>query len=99
MIIVAGEVQIAHGSFDLLKPAMDEMLNASRSEPGCITYTYARDVSDPTRIRVFEQWDSEDALNTHLQSDHTKIWRTALAEAKILSRNLSLYRVSGTKKV
>ena len=37
-----------------------------RSEPGCIEYSFSADGLDPGLIRIFEIWESQEALTTHL---------------------------------
>jgi len=94
MIIVAGEVRVAPGTLETLKPAMEKMLAASRDEEGCLAYTYAVDVLDPTVIRVFERWENEDALERHFRTDHMNAWRQALGDVTFLSRSIKSYEVT-----
>lgn len=99
MILVAGEIQIAPGTFAKLKPAMEAMLKATRAEKGCVAYSYAQDVLNPDIIRIFEKWESKAELKDHTLTDHIKVWRAALAEAKIVSRNLQSYEVENMQDV
>ena len=41
----------------------------TQGEPGCIEYALWQDVADPTRFAMVEEWESEEALGTHLAQE------------------------------
>ena len=41
-------------------------MRRSRSEAGCITYAFSPDPLDPSRVLLFERWESKAALADHL---------------------------------
>lgn len=43
---------------------------ATRQEPGCAEYTFARDVVTPNAVVLIELWDNEDALAAHMTTPH-----------------------------
>lgn len=53
-VVVAGTLRATKGVTHPVMKAMEAMAIASRAEDGCEVYSYARDVFDPTLIRVFE---------------------------------------------
>jgi quinol monooxygenase YgiN len=56
-----------------------EIAAASREEPGVIDYRVATDVEDPNVLRFVEQYDSEEAVEAHSETEHYE----AFAEAVI----------------
>jgi quinol monooxygenase YgiN len=44
----------------------------NRLDAGCISYAMHRNLSDPTIITCIEEWESEEAMNAHLGSEHFK---------------------------
>ena len=76
MIVIAGGVPIQGGLKEEVIRACLDVEGPTRSEPGCISYTYFFGVSDPNYLHVFEQWESEEALQAHLQSPHTVAFLT-----------------------
>ena len=62
MIIVAGFIDVDAGLRGEFLEAMGETIVATRSEPGCIEYTFAADAVDPGRVRLFERWETKDNL-------------------------------------
>ncbi len=89
MIVVEGTFRIADP--DSARPAMTEMVHASRAEIGCIDYAYAADLLDPNLIRVSERWASREALTAHLASDHIRRWRALWPEIGVSDRQLRMY--------
>ena len=88
MIIVAGRIVVPVGAFERVVPHMEPVLRETRREPGCRTYTFARDVLEPDVIRVFEIWESREALAAHGTSAHIRQWRDALKEIGVASRDI-----------
>lgn len=88
MIIVTGTVRLPEGGLDRLLPAAKTMMGASLAEEGCLHYIYAQDLTDPCLIHVSERWTNAEALEAHFQTEHMKVWRAALAEVKMESRDL-----------
>ena len=88
MIIVAGKIVLAEGRFEAARPHMERMIHETRREAGCRIYTFARDVLEPDAIRVFEIWDSREALAAHASSAHMKDWRAALKDIGVASRDI-----------
>lgn len=68
MIIVAGFIDVDAGVRGEFLEAMRETIVATRSEPGCIEYTFAADAVDAGRVRLFERWETKDDLLTHLSA-------------------------------
>jgi len=40
-------------------------IDAALAQPGCIAYDWSADSSNPVRVNVFEEWESEEALASH----------------------------------
>ena len=80
MIIVEGSARITDGTWDQAIAAMEAMITASRSEPGCIEYAYSRDLLDPNLLRIIERWKDKAALVSHFAEPHMAVFRSALAE-------------------
>ncbi len=99
MILVAGTVKFQPGAIEKLKNAMQKVVEATRKEDGCINYDFAVDVTNPTKLIVFERWRDQKALDAHLQSAHLLEWREAGAEAGPAERNLSVWTVEEGKKL
>ena len=96
-LIIAGTVRAPPENLARLKPHMATMLQASRAEDGCLTYSYGEDVAEPGLIRVFEVWRDEAAIQAHFQAPHMAAWRAAGAELGVFDRKLALYEVAAER--
>lgn len=91
MIIVAGTISVDPADFDAYRAAAEQMIAATLHETGCQVYNFAQSVVDPTEIRIFEIWDSKEALDAHFESPHMAVFREALSGLKTGDRDLALY--------
>ena len=78
MIIVAGSVTIRSDRREEAIRAARAMAEATAREPGCISYRFSSDLVDPDQFFIFEEWESEDALARHFQTEHMKAFREKL---------------------
>ena len=93
-VIVAGTVRVPPENVEKLRPHMHTMLDASRAEDGCETYSYGFDAKEPGLVRIFEVWRDRDALTAHTRAPHMAPWRAAGAELGVSDRRLALYEVA-----
>ena len=91
MIQVNGTIKTAADIPHELMQTLTTMVTKSRAEDGCLDYTYARDITDPETIVVYERWRDQAALTAHSQSAHMREFRAALAPGAVHSRALRLY--------
>jgi len=91
MIIVAGTISVDPDDFDQYLAVAEPMIAATLQEDGCQVYNFAQSVVDPTEIRIFEMWDSKEALEVHFASAHMAVFREALSALKTGDRDLALY--------
>ena len=85
------------GDFETVRSAAEAQIAASNAEEGCIIYSYALDVVDPTIMRVFEKWKSWEALDEHFKQPHMDKWRAALSDVKFVERSIQAHAVSETQ--
>lgn len=95
MLIVAGEVVIEEGQIDAVRAPLEKMVAATRAEPGCLAYAFSVDLSDACCLRIFERWESEEALAEHFASPHMAEFGAAMASFQPKSMDIKAYAVSG----
>jgi len=94
IIILAGSIRIASGAREQALLHLRAMAAASRAEPGCLAFSFAFDVDDERLVRIFEVFESAEALAAHRASPHMAAWRAAWVEAGISDRRMAQYDVS-----
>jgi len=96
-ILIAGTVRVPPENLAAFKPHMLAMLEASRAEDGCLTYSYAEDVAEPGLVRVFEAWRDQAAIDAHFRTAHMAAWRAAWPGFGVSDRRLSIYEVASER--
>ncbi len=79
MIVVNGVIQSSIEDIQALTQVVATMEEASRAESGCVDYTFSVELSDPTVIRITEQWESLEALQAHFAMPHMADFQQAMA--------------------
>jgi quinol monooxygenase YgiN len=62
MLIVAGKLYVHPEERDRWVTAHGEVTKTARFQPGCLDLYLAADPLEPGRVNLFEQWESEAAL-------------------------------------
>jgi quinol monooxygenase YgiN len=93
MLIVAGEVVVESGGIDAVRNALRTMETETRKEPGCLTYAFSVDINDPTMVRIFEVWESMEALRQHFEMPHMAAFGGAAAKIRPKSLAVKAYEI------
>ena len=99
MIIVSGTLRIAESDIDQAMGLGATMAEASLAEEGCSAYGFWQSPGDPTLVRVFEEWASEDDLGTHFATPHMAAFMEGLGQLTISEMELSKYECSDKSKL
>jgi quinol monooxygenase YgiN len=70
VIVIHASVLLDPAKADAAISAAKEMMSESRKEPGCHAYTFTRDLSEPGRFYIIEEWESDEALAVHFKAPH-----------------------------
>ncbi len=70
MIVIAGHIQIDIAQRDNATAAALKVMEATRQEEGCISYTFSADLDDESVFHIFEEWESQEALGAHFATPH-----------------------------
>lgn len=67
MLIISGHLEVDPAERDEFIAERVDDIKASRAEDGCIDYALSADPVDPSRVLIFERWESKEHLAAHLQ--------------------------------
>ncbi|SEG91153.1 Antibiotic biosynthesis monooxygenase [Thermomonospora echinospora] len=62
MIIVSGRIHVDPQARDEYLAGCRPVIEQARSTPGCLDFVLSADPIEPGRINVYEQWESDAAL-------------------------------------
>jgi hypothetical protein len=66
VLIIAGHFEVDPAQRDQFIRDRIEGMRKSQAEPGCVTYVFMADPIEPGLVRLFERWESKEALAVHL---------------------------------
>jgi len=93
MLVVIAEVRVGPGAVEAVKDAVATMETESRKEPGCHTYAFSVDISDPGMIRITECWESQADLEAHFGMPHMAGFSAALGQIDIQSMDVKAWEL------
>ncbi len=97
-IIVAGWMDYEPGDRGTMVKALVELGRRTREEePGCLDYAMTADPTDERRIRVYEHWASQQALDEHFATEHIKDFRAAVAGVTRVGVSLTAHTVAASR--
>ena len=69
-IRVVAHVTARPETVDQIRDALLTLIEPTRAEDGCVVYELLQDTSDPTRFTFVEEWESDEALDKHMETEH-----------------------------
>jgi quinol monooxygenase YgiN len=83
MIIVAGALTVDPNGRDAYLDGCASVVAAARQAQGCHDFALSPDLLDPSRINVYERWDSEEDLHRFRGSGPDDGQRAALLNIQV----------------
>ncbi len=96
-IIVSGTIRIDPDQTDRARELVAPLVAATRVEPGNISYGFYADLDEPGRFQLYEEWESEAAIEAHSASDHLATFYGAIGELDVRHIVLQRHDVTGTR--
>ena len=62
---------------DLVKSELEKLIAPTLAEEGCINYDLHQDNQDPAHFLFFENWESYDLWQVHMEQQHIKDYMAA----------------------
>ena len=91
MIVVIAVLKAAEGKSDQIIEEFKKLVPKVHQEPGAIAYVIHRAVDDPTKLMVYEKYESREALQYHGQTDHFKEFNQTTRELFAGRAEITLY--------
>jgi quinol monooxygenase YgiN len=94
VIAIIGQLDIHPDDAPAAAQIMTAMMNESMREPGCHHYTYASDLSTPSRFQLSELWENDESLAAHFQTSHMATYRAGIGKLRVLARTVQRFDVT-----
>jgi quinol monooxygenase YgiN len=83
MVIVAGHVTVGPEQRESYLAGSMSVVEKARQADGCLDFAVTADLLDPSRINLFERWESQEAVKTYRRSGRSTKQRTAMLSASV----------------
>ncbi len=67
---VIAKINALKGKENNLREVLIKLIEPTRNEPGCISYTLLNNNEDQAEFTFYEEWQTEKNLEIHMQSAH-----------------------------
>ena len=94
MVIVAGYLVVDVSQRDSYLAGCKPVVHRARRTQGCLDFAISADLLDPSRIDVFERWESQSAVDAFRGSGPSDE-----QQASIVSASVSEYDVGGERRL
>ena len=95
MLVIAGHIDIDPAKRDDAIAAAEKMMAETHKEAGCNAYVFSADFSNPGRFRLFEEWESQEALDAHFAAPHMAEFGKAMGGFGVKEMSVHKYQVTG----
>ena len=94
MLVIAGYIRLDPAQRDAAVKAAQQVMQETRKEAGCISYTFSADLVEDGLFHVFEEWEDPKALDAHFETPHMAAFQGALAGFGIREMKIQRYEVA-----
>lgn len=99
MIVQYAVVPVDPDSREQAVRAVTELAERSREESGVVEYRVGADVEDDSVLRIFEQYEDQQAVDAHMNSEHFGAFQERLPEFAGGDVELYKYEVSDSTQL
>ena len=89
--IISAQVFIKPEKVDVFLEATKSLIEKSRAEEGCISYSLYQDPQDKTKFLFFEEWKNQAAIDFHFSTEHFLKFGETLNDCASASAVITIY--------
>ena len=89
--VVAATWVAREGEESRVGHAIEQLAGPTRAEPGCLVYRAQRSVDDPRFFLLYEVYESHEAYERHLDSEHFRAYAIDLGIPLLERRERAFY--------
>lgn len=76
-LTIVAKIEAKHDKIDLVKAELLKLIEPTRKEKGCIQYDLHQDNNNPEVFVFYENWESRELWQEHMNNDHLKAYMQA----------------------
>ena len=97
--IISAQVFIKSDKVDAFIASTKDLIEKSRAEAGCVSYSLYQDPQDKTRFLFFEEWKNQEAVDFHFSTEHFKKFGDVLNECASKAAVITIFDSIAETKV
>ncbi|MCK0143618.1 putative quinol monooxygenase [Aliiroseovarius sp. F20344] len=76
-LTILAQITAAEGKVDLVRNELEKLVPITRAEAGCLQYDLHVDNENPGFFVFYENWESRELWQTHMNAPHLKAYMDA----------------------
>lgn len=76
-LTIVANITAKMGKIDLVKAELIKLIEVTRAEAGCINYDLHQNNENPAHFMFYENWESHELFQTHMNNQHLKDYMAA----------------------
>ena len=76
-LTIIANIKVNSGKVDLVKAELEKLIPITRAEKGCLQYDLHQDNEDPEHFLFYENWESRELWQTHMNAPHLAAYMVA----------------------
>ena len=76
-LTIVANIKAHPNKIDLVKSELLKLIETTRAEKGCINYDLHQDNENPAHFMFYENWESRDLWQTHMNAPHLAAYMAA----------------------
>ncbi len=99
MFLIAGEFIVKAEFRDELMLMSRELIQPSRNEDGCISYSFYEDQTKPNHFLFFERWKDRESIDAHFQKNYFKVFAERFPDMIEGKGEINIYEIKHTEMI
>ena len=76
-LTIVANIHANADKIELVKRELEKLIPVTRAEEGCIQYDLHQDCEDPAHFMFYENWESRELWQTHMNAPHLAAYMEA----------------------
>ena len=76
-LTIIGQIYANSDQIDFVKSELEKLIDTTRAEAGCVQYDLHQDNDNPAHFLFYENWDSRELWQAHMNNQHLKDYMAA----------------------
>jgi quinol monooxygenase YgiN len=96
MLIIAGTITVNPDDREKFLALRQDTVAAARQMKGCLDYAFSADIVDPSCVRLFERWESDEDVAAWMAAHRTDREQSGQAQVSIQRMDFLKHQISST---